>query len=296
MAAALAWCAVMWAADSRRGGEEATPATGFVGGRYARLPLVPLQEEPPARALLVARARVSKSPFMRNSTHRGTTKNGKKRHFTLLDRYIRRIDALLPEEMEDLVRPLGYSPDPEYSSKTIRIAFPELTNWPNVTEGDVRAFTAPLEPAAVALGWFSWAGYPEVYVHFETNEDCRAARQLDGQDLNGLRASVTYSVDRKWKRVVENLRLVDVPEEKEMEAFEQRFKPPRRLAEPDGRGRKGRRGQDPGKPANDDAWLASGGRSSGGPGGGIPSGQPAKRKQPRWRREREARIAKRISF
>ena len=39
-------------------------------------------------------------------------------HFHLLDRYIRRIDALLPEDMEDLVRPMSYKPNQEQTTRS----------------------------------------------------------------------------------------------------------------------------------------------------------------------------------
>jgi len=144
--------------------------------------------------------------FENPSPPRGTTKRGKKSHFHLLDRYIRRIDSLLPEEMEDLVRPLGYKPNQEKTSRTLKITLnEEATGTLNVTEGDVYAFLEPLRPTGVVVGWTGARGESEVYAQFETNADCQAARQKDGESLGGAPAQVRYSVDNKFRRVTEDV-------------------------------------------------------------------------------------------
>ena len=94
-------------------------------------------------------------------------------HFHLLDRYIRRIDALLPEDMEDLVRPLSYKPNQEQTTRrwrehhaekhglatpnpcrTLKITFPdEFVKPEGLTEEEVRDFLYPLAAQYIALGW-----------------------------------------------------------------------------------------------------------------------------------------------
>ncbi|CAE7565113.1 unnamed protein product [Symbiodinium natans] len=139
------------------------------------------------------------------SKWRGQTGRGKKGHFHLLDRYIRRIDALLPEDMEDLVRPLSYKPNQEQTTRTLKITFPDETVKPDgVKAEEVRDFLFPLAPQDVALGWHGEGG-AEVYVMFETNEECQNGRKLDGQRLGGRHAQVRYSVDNKFRRVMEDL-------------------------------------------------------------------------------------------
>lgn len=148
------------------------------------------------------------SPFTEDSTWRGATGRGKKTHFNFLDKYIRRIDALLPEEMEHLVRPLSYKPNQEQTSRTLKITFPESFVEPgNITEGDVRAFLQPLQPEHLALGWhgLDGQGNEEVYIRFGSNEDCQQGRLLDNKMLGVHRAKVRYSVDNKFRRVCEDL-------------------------------------------------------------------------------------------
>lgn len=146
------------------------------------------------------------SPFTAPmSKWRGQTGRGKKGHFHLLDRYIRRIDALLPEDMEDLVRPLSYKPNMEQTTRTLKITFPDETVKPDgITEQDVRDFMYPLVPEHLALGWYGEGG-TEVYAMFETNEECRNGRRLDGQRLGGHYAQVRFTVDNKFRRVMEDL-------------------------------------------------------------------------------------------
>lgn len=144
--------------------------------------------------------------FENESPPRGTTKRGKKSHFHLLDRYIRRIDSVLPEEMEDLVRPLGHRPNQEKTSRTIKITLnEEATGTLNVTEGDVYAFLEPLRPTGVVVGWTGARGESEVYAQFETNAECQEARRKDGDSLGGAPAQVRYSVDNKYRRVTEDV-------------------------------------------------------------------------------------------
>ncbi|CAE8613058.1 unnamed protein product [Polarella glacialis] len=163
--------------------------------------------EPTARALLVPRnARKQYSKFTEESTWRGRTGRGKKTHFHLLDRYIRRIDALLPEDMEDLVRPLSYKPNLEKTTRTVKITFKdEFVEPDSITEDEVRTFLAPEVPKYVALGWKSAEGDAEVYVQFETNEECQLVRLHDNALLAGHIATVRYTVDNKFRRVMEDL-------------------------------------------------------------------------------------------
>eukprot|EP00435_Cladocopium_sp_Y103_P055276 s895_g18.t1 len=147
------------------------------------------------------------SPFCTKATQwRGQTGRGKKGHFHLLDRYIRRIDALLPEDMEDLVRPMSYKPNQEQTTRSIKITFPDAMVAPaDISEEEVRSFLAPTMPRSIALGWTSEEGNAEVFVLFEDNEDCRTARQLDGQRLGSFYAQVRFTVDNKFRRVMEDL-------------------------------------------------------------------------------------------
>lgn len=169
-----------------------------------------------------------KSKFTAGSKSRGTTGRGKKNHFELLDRYIRRIDALLPEDMEDLVRPLSYNPNLEQTTNTLKITLD--LNAANVTEQDVRAFFAPEAVSGVALGYAgprwqlpdpeagidaAWGNEgPEVYVRFASNENCREARRKDGEILGGAPCKVRFTVDDKYRHVCETL---GVPEVQEVE-------------------------------------------------------------------------------
>jgi len=93
--------------------------------------------------------------FMEPSTPRGTNKVGKRDHFILMDRYVQRIDALVPEDMEHLVKPLSWRPPQQYTSRTLKLTLSNEVEGgaEKVTEADVREFMVPLEPAAVAIGW-----------------------------------------------------------------------------------------------------------------------------------------------
>ncbi|CAK9082795.1 unnamed protein product [Durusdinium trenchii] len=150
------------------------------------------------------------SPFCTTMKQwRGQTGRGKKGHFHLLDRYIRRIDALLPEDMEDLVRPMSYKPNQEKTTRSVKITFPDdLVDPGEITEDEVKAFLAPVgsAPSSIALGWKDDRGNAEVFVLFEDNDACRVARQtLDGQKIGGRHAQVRFTVDNKFRRVMEDL-------------------------------------------------------------------------------------------
>lgn len=193
----------------------AAPRLSSAAGPEAAAP--PPRAAPSARPLLSPRRRPACQAlrhqwsnawcdFVEPSQPRGTTKRGKKNHFHLLDRYIRRIDSLVPEDMEDLVRPLSYKPNQEKTSRTLKITLDdEAEGTANVTKSDVREFLEPLVPASVVLGWVGPEGEKEVYVQFETNEECQSGRQRDGGLLGGAPAKVRYSVDNKFRRVCEDL-------------------------------------------------------------------------------------------
>eukprot|EP00929_Paragymnodinium_shiwhaense_P014481 TRINITY_DN122394_c0_g1_i1.p1 TRINITY_DN122394_c0_g1~~TRINITY_DN122394_c0_g1_i1.p1 ORF type:complete len:371 (-),score=44.02 TRINITY_DN122394_c0_g1_i1:192-1304(-) len=158
-----------------------------------------------ARALLTPRHYKSKCQFLENSTSRGTVRRGKKDHFNLLDRYIRRIDAVVPEDMEHLVRPLYWQPNQESTTQTLKLTFEDRVEAGNITEEDVFTFLEPHVPVGVAL----FQPDPtdpqlEAYAHFENNELCQQARRHDGEGFgpNGLHVIVRYSVDQKWERVL----------------------------------------------------------------------------------------------
>lgn len=189
------------------------PASATGPGRPLRLALVSARLDSASlvhkasRALLVSRRGKYKSAFEAPSKHRGTTGRGKQGHFHLLDRYIRRIDALLPEDMEDLVRPLSYKPNLEQTSRTIKITFPDELVLPGaITEDQVRAFL-PVEPEFVALGWNGTAGDAEVYVRFPSNEECQIARKTTTELLGPHVAQVRYGEDKKFRWVMEHLGL-----------------------------------------------------------------------------------------
>lgn len=172
------------------------------------------------------------SEFEQPATHRGTTGRGKKDHFHLLDRYIRRIDAVLPEHMEHLVRPLGYRPNQEYSTRTLKLTLQPRTDshsteatpltedsdsteqfhkedldstdepaGSNITVEDVHQFFSPIVPEDVVLGWTGHDGETEIYAYFLTNEDCREARNKDAQHLCGIPVKARYSIDLKWEKI-----------------------------------------------------------------------------------------------
>lgn len=108
--------------------------------------------------------------------------------------------------MEDLVRPMSYKPNQEQTTRSIKITFPDAMVAPaDISEEEVRNFLAPTVPRSIALGWTSEEGNAEVFVLFEDNEDCRSARQLDGQRLASFYAQVRFTVDNKFRRVMEDL-------------------------------------------------------------------------------------------
>jgi len=200
LAARFAVPMTAWAAGGARfTGRQTTASPGSAPARH----LLSTRRLPSCQAMRHKWAKRGWCEFWAPSAPRGTTKRGKKDHFHLLDRYIRRIDALVPEDMEDLVRPLSYKPNQERTTRTLKISLdPEAAN---VTEDDVRAFLEPLVPSGLALGWVGLDGEPEVYVQFETNEECQLGRKHDGEPLGGSPARVRYSVDNKFRRVCEDL-------------------------------------------------------------------------------------------
>lgn len=183
----------------------------------------PATSTAPSRQLLVRRAegrpqrrRISirkpdtnpgtKSVFEEPSTYRGTTGRGKKSHFHLLDRYIRRIDALVPEDMEHLVTPLKpHGTDSlQATTRSLKITLDPYVDPLNITEGDVKALFAPIPIDACVLGWQDYRSHnQEVYVHFESNADCVEARKKDGENLGGMPAQIRYTHDFKFTRVAE---------------------------------------------------------------------------------------------
>jgi len=133
---------------------------------------------------------------------RGSVKaKGKKAHFHLLDRFIRRIDDLMPEEMEHLVTPLNSNMNLETTSRTLKLTFPDDSRTLDVTEEDVYEFFHPLEPVGVLTGLVGMTGEAQVLVHFSTNEMCQAGRKLDGKSLGLTSVDVRYSDDRKWEKL-----------------------------------------------------------------------------------------------
>eukprot|EP00931_Biecheleriopsis_adriatica_P039391 TRINITY_DN22529_c0_g1_i1.p1 TRINITY_DN22529_c0_g1~~TRINITY_DN22529_c0_g1_i1.p1 ORF type:complete len:336 (+),score=68.03 TRINITY_DN22529_c0_g1_i1:27-1034(+) len=213
-------------ASWRREQETASPAAWPLTGSATKR-----QDRREARKLLTSRAATRQrkrkedySPFTEKFTsHRGTTGRGKQGHFHLLDKYIKRIDAMLPEDMEDLVKPLGYKPNQEQTTRTIKITFTdefgEFIDPGTVQEEDVRRFLSPLEPEFVTLGWNGTEGNSEVYVKFEDNEQCQKARKLDGGSLgsNCAKAKVRFTVDNKFRRVMEDLGLWEKTKKEEPE-------------------------------------------------------------------------------
>lgn len=161
--------------------------------------------------------------FGQLSGSRGTTGRGKKNHFHLLDRYIRRIDAAVPEDMEHLVRPLSYKPNMELSTHTLKITFDELGTITEdlFTEDDVLTFFEPDAPLQVAIFCPNGTGtQAEVYAHFAHNDLAQSARRHSGELLAGLNATVRYTVDDKWDRVLWKLDGGGVEDEETVEAFE----------------------------------------------------------------------------
>lgn len=167
------------------------------------------QSRMPCRATLRHKWGKKGCDFMEPSTPRGTTSRGKKDHFLLLDRYVQRIDALVPEDMEHLVKPLSWRPPQQYTSRTLKLTLSDEVKGgaENITEADVREFMVPLEPAAVALGWRGLNNEVEVYVQFETAAECQEGRLYDGIELGGEPVLVRFSVDNKFRRVCEDLGL-----------------------------------------------------------------------------------------
>mmetsp|Transcript_41931 Transcript_41931/g.115643 ORF Transcript_41931/g.115643 Transcript_41931/m.115643 type:complete len:472 (-) Transcript_41931:169-1584(-) len=166
----------------------------------------------PSKDILKHKVEKKREPWIyeQPSTHRGTTKRGKKGHFHLLDRYIRRIDALVPEDMEDLVRPLSYNPNLEQTTKSLKVTFDDAVSSEEFSEDDIYDFFAPDVPVSVAIFLPNTNGtvrqdQAEAYAHFADNEACRSARRHDGERLAGFVATVRYTVDAKWDRVLEKL-------------------------------------------------------------------------------------------
>lgn len=164
----------------------------------------------PSKAYLERRERRKRwdSEFTMPSGHRGTSRRGKKGHFHLLDKYIRRIDALVPEDMEHLVRPLTFKPNQELTQQTLKLKFDqsvEQRQIEDVTEEEVREYFAPLKPVGVATNWISeMDGTTEIFVHFETNEETREARKktLEPLGKDGIRPDVRFSDDKKWAKIM----------------------------------------------------------------------------------------------
>jgi len=133
---------------------------------------------------------------------RGSVKaKGKKAHFHLLDRFIRRVDDLMPEEMEHLVTPLKSHMNLETTSRTLKLTFPLDAPAPDVTEEDVYEFFHPIEPVGILIGLVTMNGETQVLAHFATNEACRAGRKFDGKSLGSTPVDVRYSDDRKWEKL-----------------------------------------------------------------------------------------------
>ncbi|CAK0879079.1 unnamed protein product, partial [Prorocentrum cordatum] len=96
------------------------------------------------------------------SPPRGESGRGKQNHFHLLDRYIRRIDSVVPEDMEGLVKPIGWEANMENTTKTIKFllgAGAKLVN-DSVIEQDIRDAVAPYVPLQVVT-WTGWRDRPE---------------------------------------------------------------------------------------------------------------------------------------
>mmetsp|Transcript_69298 Transcript_69298/g.122664 ORF Transcript_69298/g.122664 Transcript_69298/m.122664 type:complete len:350 (-) Transcript_69298:40-1089(-) len=149
-----------------------------------------------------------KDPFTRKSPRKGTSGRGAKQHFHLLDRYIRRIDSLVPEDMEDLVRPLNWAPNLNTTS-TIKLNFPLAEgDLVNLTEDKVRAFCAPVEPAWICweqnLTWIREKVGTQVYLRFNSPEEAKEVWEgTAGKELCGERAMVKLFLDDKFREIAE---------------------------------------------------------------------------------------------
>jgi len=184
----------------------------------------------------------------KRAASRGSVKGrGKKGHFLMLDRFIRRIDDLMPEEMENMVMPLNSYPNLETTSHTLKISFPAGVNVSHVTEDDVRSFFRPLEPVGVITGWHAITGETQAYAHFETNEETQQARQKDGQTLASIAVDIKYSDDGKWEKLQEKPSL----EQEEVSKIRKELaeRPPLPQV-PDGVGSRGR----PWRPPETEKW------------------------------------------
>mmetsp|Transcript_16790 Transcript_16790/g.43395 ORF Transcript_16790/g.43395 Transcript_16790/m.43395 type:complete len:348 (-) Transcript_16790:96-1139(-) len=158
--------------------------SSFVGPTSKSLPLLP---EPSERALLARRARRPPqdwSEFSRPSGTRSTSGRGKKGHFQLLDRYIRRIDALVPQDMENLVKPLSETAVPSAESNTLVFKFMKSNDIARaITEEELIAFIAPVVPEGVLVGHCTLVDRIEAYAQFKSSDDAKAVRRLDRRDL-----------------------------------------------------------------------------------------------------------------
>eukprot|EP00933_Yihiella_yeosuensis_P045850 TRINITY_DN4127_c0_g2_i1.p1 TRINITY_DN4127_c0_g2~~TRINITY_DN4127_c0_g2_i1.p1 ORF type:complete len:379 (-),score=54.22 TRINITY_DN4127_c0_g2_i1:399-1496(-) len=148
------------------------------------------------------------SPFTKDiDAWRGGARGaGKRSHFHLLDRYIRRIDSLVPEEMEHLVKWIGHKPNLETTTRSLKIQFVEDVKPGTIREDAVRALFAPLVPESVATGWKGPGGSEEVYVQFASNAECREARKAaDNKEIQNFLAQPRYIHDDKMRKVLDNL-------------------------------------------------------------------------------------------
>jgi len=149
--------------------------------------------------------------FSAKSGYRDTSGRGRQNHFHLLDRYIRRIDSLVPEDMEDLVRPLRWRPDLASTTRSINLNFPFAKGeLENLTEDKIRAFCAPVEPAWIIWEknntWKErgeWTG-TQVYLRFHSNEEAQEVwNNTAGHELCGQQAMVKYLWDDKFRFIAE---------------------------------------------------------------------------------------------
>lgn len=121
----------------------------------------------------------------------------------LLDRYVQRIDALVPEDMEHLVRPLSWKPPMQRTTRSLKLTVPEEVRGglANITEADIRDLLEPLQPTGVVVGWLGREGEFEVYVQFETHDECREGRLCDSMKLKSEPVKIRFTVDEKFEAV-----------------------------------------------------------------------------------------------
>mmetsp|Transcript_11776 Transcript_11776/g.26274 ORF Transcript_11776/g.26274 Transcript_11776/m.26274 type:complete len:234 (+) Transcript_11776:114-815(+) len=172
----VALAVILAAAGRRHLLQDEALSTSFVSSRSASLRRAQ-EEEPSPRTLLNARG---KSPFLEGSTPRGTISGrGKRNHFQLLDRYIRRVDALVPEEMEHLVQPLTVEMDKAAETQVLKITFKRVTTTKpvplDVSEEDVMEFFGAEQPVGISISRNA------IYVRFDSKEACRTARVKGSQ-------------------------------------------------------------------------------------------------------------------